>query len=161
MEQPTVIINSRKYDGEIHKSWKVRLKSETESVLTFVGAFASEVKHPSLGVIRRGTVSYEFYWKNEWFNIFRFHEPEGELRNFYCNISLPPIFSDGILDYIDLDIDVLVWKDFSHQILDTNEFDDHAAKYGYTVEMIEKVNSTLKMVISMIERKVFPFDYKF
>lgn len=161
MELPNVIINSRKYDGTIHKSWKARLESETESLLTFIGEFESDINHPLLGVIRRNTVSYEYYWKNEWFNIFRFHEPEGDLRNFYCNINLPPKFSDCILDYIDLDIDVLVWKDFSHQILDLDEFENHAVKYNYTIEMIEKVNSTLKTLISMIERKTFPFDYKF
>lgn len=156
-----IVINSRKFDGEIHKSWKAELISETNELLTFKGIFETEVKHSILGVIRRGTVSYEYYWQNEWFNVFRFHEPEGDLRNFYCNINLPPKFVNGVLDYIDLDIDVLVWKDFSLQVLDLDEFEAHALKYNYSEEMKRKVNSTLDKLLSMIEQKTFPFDYKF
>ena len=156
-----VTINSRKFDGKIHKSWKAELISETDELLTFEGVFESEVKHPLLGVIRRGTVSYEYYWKNDWFNVFRFHESEGDLRNFYCNINLPPKFENGVLDYIDLDIDVLVWKDFSHQIIDLDEFDAHALKYNYSNELRRQVELTLQKLLLMIDRKQFPFDYKF
>jgi uncharacterized protein len=158
---PPVTINSRKSDGLIHKSWKAELLSETDELLTFVGIFEKEITHPHLGVIRRGTVSYEFYWKNRWFNIFRFHEPEGELRNFYCNLNEPPRFENGVLDYVDLDIDVLIWKDFSLQILDLDEFEAHALKYGYSATLLENVEAGLKELLSMIEKKAFPFDNKF
>lgn len=92
--------------------------------------------------------------------MFRFHEPEGDLRNFYCNINQPPVFRDNVLDYIDLDIDVLVWKDFSHQILDVDEFDHHALKYKYPKHLREKVATVLEKLLKKIEKKSFPFDYK-
>ena len=161
MPQKLVTINSRKYDGEIHKSWQAELLSETSDLLTFLGKFDFEVNHSKLGVIRRGTVSYEFYWKNRWLNVFRFHEPEGDLRNFYCNLNLPPVLTDGVLDYVDLDVDVLVWRDFSFEILDVDEYERHAVKYNYSKELREKVDAALKELLLMIERKSFPFDYKF
>jgi protein associated with RNAse G/E len=160
MPENPITINSRKFDGTIHKSWKAELLSETEELLTFVGIFENEVIHPKLGIIRRGTVSYEFYWKNRWFNIFRFHEPDGKLRNFYCNLNMPPVLSENALDYVDLDIDVLVWQDFSFQILDLDEFEQHALKYNYSNDLRETINLTLKELLSMIEKKSFPFDYK-
>jgi uncharacterized protein len=160
MSNPIVTINSRKFDNEIHKSWRAELLSETDDLLTFVGIFEKEISHSHLGVIRRGTVSYEFYWKHYWFNIFRFHEPEGELRNFYCNLNQPPIFENRVLDYIDLDVDVLVWRDYSFQILDMDEFEAHALKYKYSPEIRRKVELALKELILMIEHRTFPFDYK-
>lgn len=156
-----VTINSRKFDGKIHKSWKAELISETNELLTFKGVFEKEVNHPLLGVIRRGTVSYEYYWKNDWYNVFRFHKPEGDLRNFYCNLNLPPQFENDVLDYVDLDIDVLVEKDFSLKILDLDEFEIHALKYVYSAEIRRRVDFTLQKLLLMIERKLFPFDYKF
>lgn len=156
-----VIINSRKFDGKIHKSWKAELISDTKELLIFKGVFETEVSHSLLGIIRRNSVSYEYYWKNDWFNVFRFHEPEGELRNFYCNINLPPQFENDVLDYVDLDIDVLVWKDFSYQILDLDEFETHALKYNYSDEMRRQVDFTLQKLLSMIRQQLFPFDYKF
>ncbi len=160
MHSPLITINSRKFDGEIHKSWKAEILSETSELYTFKGEFDKEVRHPLLGVIRRKTVSYEFYWKTKWFNVFRFHEPEGNLRNYYCNINQPPQFNGGVLDYVDLDIDVLVWKDFSFEILDLDEFEVHALKYNYSPDLRQKVGMALKELIQKIENKSFPFDYK-
>jgi uncharacterized protein len=160
MSSKIVTINSRKFDGEIHRSWQAELISEADELLTFVGEFDREINHPHLGIIRRNTVSYEFYWTNLWFNVFRFHEPEGDLRNFYCNINQPPQFSGGVLDYVDLDIDVLVWKNFTYEILDLDEFERHAVKYNYSIQLRHEVNAALQELIQRIESKTFPFDYK-
>lgn len=153
-----IVINSRKFDGKIHRSWKADLISQEDSLLVFVGEFEKEVKHPNLGVIRRGTVSYEYYWLDRWYNIFRFHEPEGALRNFYCNVNMPPKFENGVLDYIDLDVDILVWKDFKYEILDAEEFEDNAAKYFYSENLKQMVDSNVKELINLIEDRKYPFN---
>ena len=157
----TVIINSRKFDGKIHRSWKAELIEQRNSLLIFVGKFEEEVSHPFLGVIGRGTLSYEFYWLDRWYNVFRFHEPGGSLRNFYCNVNMPPELENGVLDYIDLDIDILVWKDFSHQILDVEEFEENAKVLSYPDNLRVKVRESLSELIFLIENRIFPFNYKF
>ena len=135
--------------------------SQNDSLLTFVGVFEKEIRHQHLGVIRRGTISYEFYWLDKGYNVFRFHEPDGVLRNFYCNLNLLPDFANGVLDYVDLDIDVLVWKDFSIQILDEKEFEANARLFGYSKKLRERVEQSLNTILTLIEKKSFPFDYKF
>ncbi len=154
----SVIINSRKFDGTIHRTWTADLIGRKDKLLTFVGEFEKEVKHSHLGVIGRGTVSYEFYWLDGWFNVFRFHEPDGSLRNFYCNINMPPKFEENVLDYVDLDIDVLVWKDFSIEILDTDEFAENSKKYDYSSEIKNKTNESLQKILELVENRDFPFD---
>lgn len=155
-----IIINSRKFDGKIHRSWKAELISQKNSLLSLVGKFEQEVKHSHLGVIRRNTISYEYYWLDRMYNVFRFHEPEGDLRNFYCNINLPPSFEDNILDYIDLDIDILVWKDFSISTLDLDEFEENALIFNYSEDLITKSKETLARLINDIENRKFPFDFE-
>lgn len=160
-EAKLITINSRKFDGSISRCWNAELVYRDTCMFTFVGVFEKEVVHSQLGVIRRGTVSYEFYWLNRWYNVFRFHEPDGNLRNFYCNINLPFKFNGNVLDYVDLDIDILVWKDFSYQILDSEEFEENAKRFSYSDKMRKKVRATQDELISLIETKTFPFDYKF
>lgn len=155
-----ITINSRKFDGKIRRSWKAELLEETEKFYLLVGEFDEEVKHPKLGVIRRGTISYEFYWKNEWYNVFRFHEPDGELRNFYCNINRPPQFAGDVLDYIDLEIDILVWRDFSIEILDLDEYEESARKFNFSGEIKRRVEASLNNLLQMIKERQFPFDFK-
>ena len=131
----------------------------TNSLLIFYGEFDREVKHEHLGVIRRGTISYEFYWLDRYYNVFRFHEPDGAFRNFYCNINLPPVFENGVLDYVDLEIDVIVYKDFSYKILDEDEFEENSKIYDYSDELISKTRRTLDEVLTLIKSRNFPFDY--
>jgi protein associated with RNAse G/E len=157
LDKTQVTINARKFDGKIHRSWKADLIEQTDSLLVFYGVFSEEVKHPDLGVIRRGTISYEYYWLDRCYNVFRFHEPQGEFRNFYCNINLPPTFENDVLDYIDLDIDILIWEDFSYQILDKIEFEENAVKYNYSPEIINKVHSNVKELKRILELRQFPF----
>ncbi len=156
-----VTINSRKFDGKIHKTWTANFLSKKNSLLSFVGEFEKKINHSHLGVIGRGTISYEFYWLDRWFNVFRFHEPNGDLRNFYCNINLPPKFENNVLDYVDLDIDVLVWKDFSVEILDLDEFAENSDKFNYSAEIKYKTKESLKKLRELIENRKFPFNTKF
>ena len=153
-------INSRKFDGKIHRSWSAKLKDQNSSVMTFVGIFEHDVNHKDLGVIRRGTISYEYYWLDRWYNIFQFHEPEGDLRNFYCNICQPPIFNENSLDYIDYDIDILVWKDFSYHILDMEEFEENKRALNYPKDIIRKIHNSVSEIEILIEKREFPFDIK-
>ncbi len=160
-EDKIVTINSRKFDGKIHRSWKARLVEQKNSLLIFVGEFEVEVIHSQLGVIRPGTISYEYYWLDRFYNIFRFHEPDKSLRNFYCNLNLPPTFQNNVLDYVDLDIDLVVWNDFRYEILDADEFAENAEKYNYSKDLKQTVDSSVEKLINLIENRKFPFDTNF
>jgi protein associated with RNAse G/E len=154
-----VIINARKFDGALYRSWSGDLVEKDKNLLVFFGVFENEVKHTDLGIIRPGTISYEFYWLDRWYNIFRFHEPDGAFRNFYCNINLPPQFADGVLDYIDLDIDVLISKEFSIKVLDTDEYEQNSQKFQYPQAIKEGVQRALSELLDLAESRQFPFDF--
>jgi hypothetical protein len=82
MNGPSITILSKNYDGTIRKSWACRLIEQEGTQLLFVGEFDRDIEHPDLGFIRRGTISYEYYWLDRWINIFRFHEPSGSCETF-------------------------------------------------------------------------------
>lgn len=156
MRPQLVTINSRKYDQSIRKSWTCELIERTDSLLIFGGEFDRDIFHPGLGDIKRGTISYEYYWLDRWYNVFRFHEPDGSFRNYYCNISMPPVFEKGVLDYTDLDIDVTVWPGFVYEILDEVEHEENAAKFGYPETIRTAVAAALSELIGMIENRDLP-----
>lgn len=155
-----VTVISRKYDLSIRRTWKCRLVEDRRPLLTAIGEFDGEVEHSDLGVIRRGTISHEYYWLDRWYNVFRFHEPEGDLRNYYCNITMPPKFENGILDYIDLDIDILVKPDLSLTVLDMEEFEENVQRYAIPESVQSSARKCLEEVVATIERREFPFDHK-
>lgn len=146
-----ITVNSRKYDGSIRRSWQCELIERKGPLVLLRGEFNSDVEHPDLGLVAKGTISYEYYWLDRWYNIFRFHQPSGELRNFYCNINMPPRFEEGVLDYIDLDIDILVWPDHTYAILDREDYERHASAFGYPKEVEVNVEAAVKRLVEMVE----------
>ncbi len=159
MQNKPVTVNSLAYDGTVRRSWQCELVERNDPLFVFVGTFDRDVEHRELGNIKKGTISYEYYWLDRWYNIFRFHEANGTLRNYYCNINMPPTFVDGELNYIDLDIDIVVWPDMSYQVLDQDEFETSAALFNYSEYICRMVETTAAELISIVERGDLPtFD---
>ncbi|MGZ8842699.1 MAG: DUF402 domain-containing protein [Pyrinomonadaceae bacterium] len=77
---------------------------------------------------------------------------------FYCNVNMPPKLEGGTLVYVDLDIDVLVQPDLSYEILDLEEFADHARILQYPQEVQESARKALTEIISRVEGRQFPFN---
>lgn len=153
---PIVTINSRKFDQQIVRSWTAILLENTGDGLVFEGVFDRDVEHAELGSIRTGTISREYYWLDRWYNVFRFHDPDGAFRNYYCNINMPPIFDGTSLDYVDLDIDVVVWPGHRYEVLDIDEFEENARLFRYPAEIHENARGSLNVLIDLIETGRLP-----
>lgn len=145
-----VTVNSRKYDGRVRRTWKGGLLTRSDDLVVLVGRFDEDVEHSDLGIIRRGTVSFEHFWPARWYNIFRFHEPDGQLKAWYCNVAMPAVFDREVIDFIDLDIDVVVWPDMSYDVVDLDDFERNSQKYGYPVEIRSAAQSALADLLTMI-----------
>ena len=152
-----VTVTVQKFDGSAHRSWQADLVERQGPLLVLDGVFAEEVDHELLGRITRGTRSLEYYWLDRWFNVFRFLEDSGAVKSFYCNINLPPVLDQGVLSYVDLDIDVLVAPDFSYRVVDTDEFEANAVRLNYPPEVQRGAKESLVELLSLIETRQFPF----
>ena len=154
----TVEVRAYKYNGVLNRTWPAELVRREASLLVLDAKFPDEVVHDLLGTIAAGTHSVEYYWLDRWYNIFRFAQPDGTLRNYYCNINVPPTFDGQTLSYVDLDLDILVAPDFSFQVLDAEDFENNAALYGYSDEVRANARKAIDELIGMIEMRAFPFN---
>jgi hypothetical protein len=155
-----VVVRACKFDGTEHRRWRAQLLRREGALLLLDARFEEEIRHALLGTVERGTLSVEYYWLDRWYNVFRFHEPTGELRNYYCNVNVPPTFDGRVLSYVDLDIDILVAPDLSYSILDRDEFEANAALYDYPAHVRERAQEALAELVTLIESRRFPFDYE-
>ena len=155
---PEIAIVSRNFDGSERRRWKAKLMRTSLPIVELLGVFDRQVLHSDLGLIEKGTFSYEFYWLDRWYNVFRFHKPNGELRNFYCNINCPPIFDGETLEYVDLDIDV-VWSEARGiTILDEKEFVENCTRFSIPQPVQDQARKALGEVVERIEKRNFPFN---
>ena len=152
-----IVVSVRKYDGHEHRRWHARLAKNDGSLLVLDAVFEEEIKHDLLGTIPLGTHSTEYYWLDRWYNVFRFSDPDGKLKCFYCNVNAPPQFDGRVLSYIDLDIDVLVAPNLTYRILDLDDFEENAKRYPYPEEIQANARRALAELIALVESKSFPF----
>jgi protein associated with RNAse G/E len=152
-----IIVRVLKYDGLETRRWNARISRREDPLIVLDAEFEFDVQHEIIGDIPRGTRTIEYYWLDRWFNVFQFLEGDNQTRLYYCNVNTPPTFQNGVMSYIDLDIDVLVAPDFSYQVLDLEEFAVNSAQLEYSNETQQQARAALTELISMIERRQFPF----
>jgi uncharacterized protein len=153
-----IVVQVLKYDASEHRRWSARIAKTEGPLLVLDAVFDEEIEHDLLGTISSGTISTEYYWLDRWYNVFRFGDSQGRLKNFYCNVNQPPSFDGHVLSYIDLDIDVLVAPDFTYKILDLEDFEENAERYAYPADVQANARRALKELTALIESRAFPFD---
>ena len=153
----TILVRTYKYDGSLHRTWPAQIRSQEGPLIVLDAKFTDEIVHDLLGTIASGTHSLEYYWLDRWYNVFRFAHPSGELRNFYCNVNVPPRFDGEILSYVDLDLDILVEPDLSYRILDLEDFETNAKLYRYPDELQANARQAVDELVRMIQSREFPF----
>ena len=147
-ENNEILVRVLKFDGTERRTWPAQVVKHDGPLIVLDAVFAEEINHDLLGTIARGTVSKEYYWLDRWYNVFRFNE------RFYCNVTQPPELQDGVLSYVDLDIDVLVEKDFSYRILDLEDF----VVSSYPAEVDRNARQAVDELIRRIDKRSFPFN---
>jgi uncharacterized protein len=157
MGKGLVTVEALNYDLSVRKAWTAELIDDTQELISLHGVFDSEIRHTELGLIRQGTISEEYFFRDRWFNVFAFFEPDGTFRNYYCNVCVPPTFDGSRLAYVDLDIDLIVYPQAPPKVLDREEFESNARRYEYPTGVIEAAETALATLVEMVERREHPF----
>ncbi|MEZ5306993.1 MAG: DUF402 domain-containing protein [Pyrinomonadaceae bacterium] len=150
-------IVSLKFDGTVHRDWEAFVSEHHDDRIVLEGVFEQEIRHRDLGVIVRGTRSIETYWKTKFYSLFKFFQPDGIFRNLYVNINLPPSLHESRIEFVDLDLDVLVTEDGTVKVLDEAEFQSNSTVFKYPAEVIVKTREALDEVLELIEKRAEPF----
>ena len=104
------------YEGEI-----VRLGDEGMIVVRCAWARAEPLDIGAF-VLEFGDAFIEYYYPDEWFNIFEVRRADGVLKGWYCNITEPPEIGPGAIRWFDLALDLLVQPDGKAEVADEDEF---------------------------------------
>lgn len=76
-------------------------------------------------ILRQNDRFVEIYFSQRWYNIFEIHDRDDDsLKAWYCNVTRPAEFGAGIVRYVDLALDLLVFPDGRQLVLDEDEFAD-------------------------------------
>ncbi|MFC7749468.1 DUF402 domain-containing protein [Paenibacillus thermoaerophilus] len=158
-----IVIKSFKHNGHLHRMWLENWQLPPEALSeSIVNACAAVLVNCQTRIVEADghewvsrIPSVVFFPRGEWFNVVALLEDTG--TRFYCNIASPAYVSEGVITYIDYDLDVIVAADGSVQVVDQDEYERHKRIYHYHPEVERKVQAGLDSLMRRIELQQAPF----
>jgi protein associated with RNAse G/E len=128
-----------RYTGEV-------LRQEQDYIL--IEAFFNRSSFDLHGIVlEEGDRFFEVYFFNRWYNIFEINNRSGtELKGWYCNVTAPAEYTDGVIAYKDLALDLLVYPDGRQKVLDEDEFDELNLDEGWRQKALEALDELRQVV---------------
>jgi protein associated with RNAse G/E len=82
----------------------------------------------------------------------------GVLHHYYCNLGEPGAWQGNIYHFVDLDLDVVIYPDGRHLLLDEDEFAVHTTRFGYPADVVAATRQAAQDVLALARSGAAPFD---
>ncbi|EXX87876.1 hypothetical protein BG53_13315 [Paenibacillus darwinianus] len=157
------VIKSFKHDGRLHRMWlqnwlvpaeRLMPAHAAESMIVLIND-ETPVEESSGKRWTSKVPAVTVFIPKEWFNIVALLEPAGV--RYYCNVASPVHAADGVLTYIDYDLDVIRFADGSMHVVDRDEYEANKQLYHYPAAVRSKIAAGLGQLINRIKNAEEPF----
>lgn len=145
---------ARKHDASVHREWMDVTLGEGELVVHApAGSCVMEADGSTWRMPGRAITVFPY----RWCNVTYIELSEGPLL--YCNIaSNPHVSADAeTLCYVDYDLDVEVFADGRVEVLDIEEFQENARRFGYPETLRKELLAALDELRDEIAARRGPF----
>jgi hypothetical protein len=145
---PTGCVTVRKLDHQGREVFRYpgRLLSRDEDVVVLLAGWNRAPMDFEFARFEPGDRWTEYFYANEWYNIFEIRASDGRLKGWYCNVTRPARITVAEVAAEDLALDLWVAPDGAMQVLDVDEFDalllspaDRAAARGALAQLQGRV----------------------
>jgi protein associated with RNAse G/E len=151
-----VYIQSYKHDGSLHRTWAKGLVIDVDAKKYVV------VTNKTWVIEADGRKWYTrepavcFFYTDRWYNVISMMRKTGVY--YYCNLASPSLYDGEAIKNIDYDLDVKVYPNGGYDILDQDEFEEHAIRMGYDSDVIDVVENSLDQLLKRIDARQAPFN---
>jgi len=161
-ERVSVTMNWRKWPSRLHWSAEVTLLRRDRAGLWLGTRERSPIRRPvgQPAAFASGEsvllCSEDVGWVARWYT----HRGEaGRAYSYSCyvDITTPPRISDGLIELVDLDLDVALTWEGEMVVLDEDEFAEHSVSLGYPASLIEHARQACQEVQDRIVTGASPF----
>ncbi|MBO8173384.1 MAG: DUF402 domain-containing protein [Bacillaceae bacterium] len=153
--QPIKIV-SYKHDKSFHRSWDRTLVLHASPNVIIGGNNRVRVTESDGRHWRTREPAICTFGRGQWFNSIAMLRRDGIY--YYCNIGSPFNYKNGVLSYIDYDLDVKVFPDGSYIVLDKDEYTQHSRLMKYPEDVVRRVQQGVQQVIRWVEEQKGPFQ---
>ncbi|MYD08666.1 MAG: DUF402 domain-containing protein [Chloroflexi bacterium] len=152
---PAFTVIKRDAAGKFELAYDGALVERTDAFVCVDAVFALEDRDLGYVKLRRGDRFREWFYTDQWFNIFRVQDGETlALKGWYCNITRPPLITASSVSADDLVLDVFVFPDGRTLWLDEDDF----ARLDIPKRDRQKARQGARTLETWVQRRLPPFD---
>lgn len=142
-----------RYDGSVSEyNCRFVRRKEQELVLVYKIPKQFHIEAGNRTVdIPSGSVTVAYYWEDHPYNVYHWRTPDGMYLGSYFNIVKDTSISEKTVSYVDLIVDLMVWPDGFHAVLDLDELPEPLAAF--------ENGSVERGLQQLIDRKAEMVDY--
>jgi len=148
-------IQCYKHNGQILRTSDEAVVLEITDEILICGNYKTKVTEADGRSYKTREAAVLFFYKKRWFNVL------GQLKKhglfYYCNIASPFLIDDGVIKYIDYDLDLRVFPDGGFRVLDKNEYNYHRRIMNYPKDIDFIIKKELSELIEMKRKNTGPF----
>ncbi len=150
-------VHSTKYDQSLHYRYPMRVvRADSNQIMTYVPPGVAVISYR--GEMRTTRHTLALFWADRPYNLHVNWRADWTPQSHYVNVATPATWDDGIVRFVDLDLDV-IWRQDGTLILDDeDEFELHRERFGYTPELIAEAWRSRDEVCMLIDQRIYPFD---
>ncbi|HIW33934.1 MAG TPA: DUF402 domain-containing protein [Candidatus Paenibacillus intestinavium] len=156
----SVQIQAFKYPNRLHYEWEADL-IELNEQYAMVACHAGRKFHhyTKQKQFIMPYPSIEIFFFEEWYTFSVSFRENGEMMH-YCNVAMPSRLDNGIISFVDLDLDYLQEPHEDWKVVDEDEFLHNQQTYNYPKALIDGAQLGLAKLQQLVAAKQFPFDGK-
>ncbi|WP_440059917.1 DUF402 domain-containing protein [Thermogladius sp. 4427co] len=116
-------------------------------VAVFKRIIRSSGVYDGLGIEKKpGDIDYMVVKKGSWLVSHNYYRGEEYLGS-YININTPPEIAKGVVEYMDLEVDVIVYPDGSTKVIDLDKLEEEYRQGLIDEEVYRKARETVEAVV--------------
>ncbi len=153
-----IYIQSFKHDKRLHRTWSSGTVLDVDDEKIVLITYKTWVVEGDGRKWFTREPAICFYYFDRWYNVISMIRNKGIY--YYCNLASPSVYDGESLKNIDYDLDVKLFPDGSHIVLDEDEFELHQKQMEYSQSLIDIVEAEKDRLVERVKTQELPFDEK-
>ncbi|MGN6506086.1 MAG: DUF402 domain-containing protein [Tepidisphaeraceae bacterium] len=153
-----ILVSSTKFDGGLHYQFGGVVVAEASDELRVYTESLTPVRSYR-GDFPAKSHALRLFWPDRHWNLVMRWRPDWSIEDYYVNIATPATWNQSVVDWIDLDLDLILAPHAREALLDdADEFESHSQAWGYPPALVKRCWATIDDVKALMRRREFPFD---
>jgi hypothetical protein len=146
-----LLVRALRADGTCYRSWTAEVVYRDELGVATFDAPGGVVESQGQSWVRQHVIR-AVYWFERPYNLLEVFAPDGRLVELYVHIASPARLADGVLEYTDHELDVVLEPEGAPRVVDEEEFAEAAITYGYSEDFQRACYAACRRAEQLLQR---------